>query len=179
MNDIQETRRAINELVDQYNLPVLRSTFEMTDKDVDRYSTKKNHRFSLVVVFNSDGEFLVLKNSFRDWGWELPGGNVEPSENYIEAAKREALEEAGVVIKNLVPICIIQADIVSPSYRLESLGVGFSTVWSGDFVECEKETTIHTFTGSIPEGSKFVNADVIRIALSKFDWIKEKTCAAC
>jgi 8-oxo-dGTP pyrophosphatase MutT (NUDIX family) len=177
MKKAEKTPDEITELVTQYALPILSSTFEMADNDIDRYSTKENHRFALVIVFNQNAEFLILQNDFRDWGWEIPGGNVEPTESYEEAAKRETLEEAGVTVKHLVPVCVIQAEIVSPSYRIGSWGVAFSTIWSGTFLECEKETTLRKFVSEVPERSKFLNGEVIRMARLKFDQISAEMSA--
>ncbi|MEM7033508.1 MAG: NUDIX domain-containing protein [Chloroflexota bacterium] len=36
---------------------------------------------------------------FEDGTWEYPGGGTEPSESYLEALKREMMEEAGAVLR--------------------------------------------------------------------------------
>jgi 8-oxo-dGTP pyrophosphatase MutT (NUDIX family) len=46
-----------------------------------------------------DGKILVGKHP--EIGLHVPGGGIEPGQNLITAAKNEALEEAGVKIKNI------------------------------------------------------------------------------
>ena len=45
------------------------------------------------LVFNSDGEFLVIK---RNHIWDLPKGKLEAEENFENAALREVEEEVGL-----------------------------------------------------------------------------------
>lgn len=57
--------------------------------------------YKSVLVFIKNGkEWLMVKNKFRSW--EFPGGHKEGNETLYETAKREAFEEAGVDIKNIV-----------------------------------------------------------------------------
>ncbi|WP_340009251.1 NUDIX domain-containing protein [Paenibacillus sp. FSL K6-0276] len=49
------------------------------------------------VVFNDQGEILLIKGPRR--GWEMPGGQVEEGESLKEAAIREAKEESGIDIE--------------------------------------------------------------------------------
>jgi len=49
------------------------------------------------VVFNDQGEVLLIKGPRR--GWEMPGGQVEEGESLKEAAIREAKEESGFDIE--------------------------------------------------------------------------------
>ena len=44
-------------------------------------------------------EFILVHNISR--GWELPGGRIEKSEDYLQATHRELLEETGVSIKKI------------------------------------------------------------------------------
>jgi 8-oxo-dGTP pyrophosphatase MutT (NUDIX family) len=51
-----------------------------------------------VELFIHDGKGNVLANR-SDKGWQFPGGGIEEGQDIFEAARREALEEAGYKIK--------------------------------------------------------------------------------
>lgn len=55
--------------------------------------------FAALVFAWRDEEVLVADISGR--GWCIPSGRVEPSESSEEAVRREALEEAGAVLKDI------------------------------------------------------------------------------
>ncbi len=55
---------------------------------------------SVLIFIKKDKEWLMVKNKFRSW--EFPGGHIEKDETVYETARREAFEEAGVDIKNLI-----------------------------------------------------------------------------
>lgn len=55
------------------------------------------YRFSVhAVIINNEGNVLLLKQTYGDKRWGLPGGGVEPGETIHEAIKRECCEELGV-----------------------------------------------------------------------------------
>ena len=58
------------------------------------------YRFSVhAAIFNSAGEVLLLKQTYADKRWGLPGGAVEVGETIYEAIKRECFEELGVDVE--------------------------------------------------------------------------------
>src|SRR5574344_2012358 len=69
-----------------------------------------------VMVFNDKGQLLLgLRNSDPDLAdselheegtWTMVGGNVEYGEELEEAAIREGLEEANILLKNIEIICV-------------------------------------------------------------------------
>lgn len=69
-----------------------------------------------VMVFNQYGQLLLgLRNSDPDLAdselkeegtWTMPGGNIEYGEDFEDAAIREGLEEANIILKDLEVICI-------------------------------------------------------------------------
>ncbi len=56
-------------------------------------------RLSTALFVERDREILVLKRAGGEMtgGWYLPGGAVDPGETVEEGARRELLEEAGLV----------------------------------------------------------------------------------
>jgi len=60
---------------------------------------------TLVVCRNSQGKWLAVKET-KNRGWWLPGGRVDPPENFFQAALREVKEEAGidVILKGILRV---------------------------------------------------------------------------
>jgi 8-oxo-dGTP diphosphatase len=50
------------------------------------------------VITNSAGEVLLLKATYADGAWGLPGGALDPGETVHEALQRECREELGCPI---------------------------------------------------------------------------------
>ncbi len=56
------------------------------------------HFFVLVAV-RKEGKYLLVHERKHGQHWYLPAGRVEPCEDFLSAAKRETLEEAGIEIE--------------------------------------------------------------------------------
>lgn len=54
---------------------------------------KNKQKIAGIVIFNSNGEVLVLDRGDK---WDLPKGHVEPSETFLQGALRECYEETGL-----------------------------------------------------------------------------------
>jgi ADP-ribose pyrophosphatase YjhB (NUDIX family) len=52
-----------------------------------------------VLVRDADGRYLVVRTTYLDPGWGLPGGRVERRETPEAAAARETSEETGVAVQ--------------------------------------------------------------------------------
>ncbi len=66
----------------------------------------QTHGFSIVVCRQKDGRFLAVKET-KGRGWWLPAGHVDRGQNFVEAALRETLEEAGVLV-NLIGVLAVE-----------------------------------------------------------------------
>lgn len=54
-------------------------------------------QFVRVIIQNEKGEFLLVKDK---WGWNFPGGKIEPNETSEAAAQREVFEETNLRVEN-------------------------------------------------------------------------------
>ncbi|MBE6082655.1 MAG: NUDIX domain-containing protein [Tissierellaceae bacterium] len=53
-----------------------------------------------VILLNDQGQILLHHRIDRDW-WGLPGGAMELGESFEQTAKREVLEEVGLICRDL------------------------------------------------------------------------------
>jgi 8-oxo-dGTP pyrophosphatase MutT (NUDIX family) len=56
------------------------------------------------LVLLTDDDHVILANELQRARLEIPGGHIDPGENAIQAAIREAYEEVGVVATDVKPI---------------------------------------------------------------------------
>lgn len=85
------------------------------------------------VIVTSEGRVLLLKRqgSHGEGTWAPPGGHLEYGESIEECARRETLEETGVVIGN-VRFLALTNDVMSSELK------HYLTVWvEGDYVSGE------------------------------------------
>ncbi len=64
------------------------------------YQTLPKKVLAAGVIFTDNQErVLILQTTYKDSGWEVPGGIVEADETPLEAALREVREEIGVELE--------------------------------------------------------------------------------
>ena len=109
-----------------------------------------------VLLYDPILDSVVLTEQFRigatdeasPWLFELVAGMIESGEQPQEVAKREALEEAGAVIEQLIPICDY---LVSPGGTNEKLYVYLALVDSTQLqgihglADESEDILLHTF----------------------------------
>jgi len=72
----------------------------LKDDEISKY-----HPISQIygVVFNSNGEILVARESKND-KWQIPGGTPESNEGLEDALRRELREEVDIEVRKLTPL---------------------------------------------------------------------------
>ncbi len=55
----------------------------------------------VLVLVEQDGRYVLVQEAEPERGdpWFIPAGSVEPGESIVQAAKREVLEESGLIIE--------------------------------------------------------------------------------
>lgn len=50
------------------------------------------------LIIKNNGDILLIKNSYGNKSWNLPGGGIKKNETFVEAVKREVKEELRIDI---------------------------------------------------------------------------------
>ncbi len=128
-----------------------------------------------VLIEDDKGRLLLQKRS--DTGeWCVPGGALEPLETYIEAARREVLEETGIRVSDLKLYGLYSGPDREIHYPngdvVYSLSVIFITdTYQGEISDSDSEVLEHRFfdRDEIPE--ELFEPDARPI----LDWKNKKT----
>ena len=103
----------------------------------------------ILILNGADQVLLEERSDFKKWG--LPGGTADPGEDIIGAAKREAFEETGLNIRNLVPFGFSSSpDLERIKFpngdRLHSFNLLFYTHdYSGDLIISDESLNLDWF----------------------------------
>ena len=106
-----------------------------------------------VILINAEGKILALKASYKNLRWDLPGGAVEIPEEHEIALRREVQEEAGIEIKNIIPLQVssghnketdeyvlfigFQAEALSTTITLSSEHTEYKWVTKEEFLQLD------------------------------------------
>ncbi len=86
-----------------------------------------------VVIQNEKGEVLLkLRQGSHGAGeWALPGGHLEFGETIFEGAKREVVEETGLVVKEFELISVFDELRYIKSDGKHYVGIGIRAIYAG------------------------------------------------
>ena len=104
----------------------------------------QTHIVAKTVVFNAEGQLLVLRRSaddtHRPGGFDFPGGKVEEGENIFEGAIREAAEETGLQLdKRTMQLVFATCKV---GYHEEER-TDINIVWLGFVTKLVRTQTVH------------------------------------
>ena len=66
----------------------------------ENISPEDTDKVSKVVIYDKNGQILLLQRSDDQNDWDLPGGHLKKGENYEEGARRETKEETNLAISS-------------------------------------------------------------------------------
>ena len=127
-------------------------------RPVRRFSLERGNS-AAILVYNLDTQKIILINQFRyptyknghGWLTEIIAGMVDPGEKPEESARRELLEEAGLVVSTFETICSFYP---SPGGSSEMVFLYYAEV-SGEFA-------LYNKTGGLPGHGE----DIISLEMS-------------
>lgn len=102
-------------------------------------SDEQRPKVGVGVVIKKDNSILLGKrrNAHGDGEYSCPGGHLEYGESIVECAKRETLEETGVVIDNVQLLCVSNEKRYLPKHYVN---IGVVADWkSGEPSVTEKD----------------------------------------
>lgn len=104
-----------------------------------------NHSGGAAVLYVKEGKILLVRQFRYAYGkeiYEIPAGKLEPSENPINAAKRELEEETGYSAENLKELCKLYptpgyTDEIIYVYLAETCKLNKTHPDEDEFVSCK------------------------------------------
>lgn len=67
-----------------------------------KHSQHETPKVTVDIIIETEGGIVMISRKNEPFGWALPGGFVDIGEKTIDAAAREALEETGLIVDNLL-----------------------------------------------------------------------------
>lgn len=123
------------------------------------------------VLVKNKNKYLLAKEKVEDgkFWWLVPGGKVEFGESIEEAAKREILEETGIIAKKVEFLCFKEA--LFPKYN-------YHTVIFFFLVETKQTKLSKDTDGKVQESKWFTKKEALKLPLIDsakwlFDWMKK------
>ncbi|WP_338089573.1 NUDIX domain-containing protein [Nocardioides lijunqiniae] len=115
-------------------------------------------------VLVRNGRHVLLQKRGDDGSWGLPGGALNPGETLEQAARRELLEETGLVAGELVLV-----DVYSGPEFVVSYPDGFSAYVVGATYEATETTGTLTADGGETLALEWFDRDDVTVPVNPFN----------
>ncbi|UAJ79104.1 NUDIX hydrolase [Leifsonia sp. ZF2019] len=105
--DEQKWTRVSARTVYEGRMTIREHSVQLPDSTPGRYEVDESVPYGAAVLIRDGGDILLSRQyRFPVDGWihDLPGGAGEDGEQPAEAARREAVEELGIVVGDLTPL---------------------------------------------------------------------------
>ncbi len=136
---------------------------------------------AVTVIINEKDEILLQQRKEPCGRWGLIGGLMELKESTEETAKREVLEESGLIVKKLNLIDVISGENcyikVSNGDEFYSVTLAYYTKdYSGELKVCKEESIDMKFfkTCNLPKEIVGSHERIINMYLEKFGDINDR-----
>ncbi|GLF97314.1 NUDIX hydrolase [Streptomyces yaizuensis] len=126
----------------------------MAHADIDPTAPPRRRIGAVVLVQDPISRILLVKPTYKDGAWQLPGGGAHASESIADAAARELAEETGLRLKLTHAVVIDQV----PANPATGTAEGFNFVFDGGVL-----------TG--PEAEAAAIPDTARAELEDLRWV--------
>jgi isopentenyldiphosphate isomerase len=151
-------------VVDETDNPIGKASKE------DVWSRGLRHRTVHIMIENDRGDILLqhrsaTKDIFPDTWDAAVGGHVDAGEDYIDTAKREALEELSLQDLELIVLGKYKSDETWQHHRFNR----FTTVYKASL----NETPQHLEAGTIDKVKWFSRAEVVKLVLESPDKVAD------
>ena len=125
----------------------------------------KSRGVKCVIQFGN--ELLMIRNTYGHKRWTFPGGGIKKGETLEEAAKREVMEEVGIITDKLIfPSESADESKLSPAASAGNSSVAAALIFIGEFfikAECRKDT-VYCFKTSVNDKSFKIGEDEVAVA---------------
>ena len=128
---------------------------------------------SVVLLFNEQGEVLLEERS-DDGYFDFPGGGIDLKESGEDAAKRELLEETGLIADKLTLFNVYTGEITKYVYFNGDVIYGVDLVylcdqWHGELIPQKEEVKSLRFynINEMPEKMSIRNKEIIKDLVNK------------
>lgn len=100
-------------------------SYQAEDGEALNHTIIRSRPSVAIIILNENNEVALIKQ-FRtttgEWYYELPAGLLEEGEDVLEAARRETIEEAGLILADLHQLSF-GPNLLDPSKSDEDFGV--------------------------------------------------------
>lgn len=108
MKDLPKWKRVGSRTAYKGRVHVIEHDVELLDGSPSKYEVDHSDGKAVAVLFKTKDNEIIVSHQYRfpldEWIYDLPGGGSPADETLEEGAKREALEEVGLIPNNLVKL---------------------------------------------------------------------------
>jgi 8-oxo-dGTP pyrophosphatase MutT (NUDIX family) len=108
MKDLPKWKRIGSKTAYKGRVHIVEHDVELPNGSASKYEVDHSDGKAVAVLFKTKDDEIIVSHQYRfpldAWIYDLPGGGSPPNETLEDGAKREALEEVGLIPNNLTKL---------------------------------------------------------------------------